>query len=140
MITSELPVHLIPNLLSLVIYSMFFWYSAGNIRRIIKDHTKEKLVPREILIPMALLTLFSIATCIFFVINQVEWVIHEYDSLVGTEVHYRWLMFDYMNGLAHLAYALSVKVNLCWRIKLCQSCEFPRSTSVNDIIATDATK
>lgn len=51
-----------------------------------------------------------------FIALQIDWIVHDYNELIGNVDAFAWLAFDYFNGFALLTFATTLRIWLGWRL------------------------
>lgn len=58
----------------------------------------------------------SLSMTLTFIVIQIAWVIHNHSDDITQPEAFGWVVYDWLNGITHLAFILSVRVFLCWKI------------------------
>ena len=66
-----------------------------------------------VIVYVFLISLFCQASA--FLMLQAEWVVMDYNHVVGDFTAFAWLAYDYFNGFALLSFATAMNVYLRWR-------------------------
>lgn len=71
----------------------------------------------------AALTALTAATAVVFIVAQIPWLIEQQWRVMSTAEAMAWLIYDWLNGLAHLATILVIRSFMRWRLPT--PCQFP---------------
>jgi hypothetical protein len=97
------------QLLSLIVYFAAIAYGILAAFDIRKSH--HSLTLRYLASGLVLL---SSATAIIFIIAQVPWIVEQQWRVMSFAETLAWLMYDWLNGLTHLAIVLAVRAFMRW--------------------------
>lgn len=106
------------QLLSLVVYFAAIGYSMLAVLDIRRSH--HSLPIRYIASGLVLL---SSSTAILFIISQIPWITEQQWRVMSFAETLSWLMYDWINGLTHLAIVLAVRTFMSWKNKPNCSCD-----------------
>lgn len=68
------------------------------------------------------LTLLSVSTALIFIFAQIPWIVGQQWRVMTTAEMMAWLLYDWLNGLAHLTVVLAVRAFMRWEFPTpCQS-------------------
>lgn len=105
------------NVLSLLVYVLV-------IHVVVKTGLtlRNAILAKPLRIPVAAFLAALLCQAVSFLVLQWDWIASDHNAAVGDLPSLGWLLFDYFNGIAMLAFAIGLKTYLSWKVPGADDC------------------
>ena len=121
--------------ISLSLYALTVVYASRCMFHLHRFHTQHEGFHRtRIIVMLMFFCTFLIMQATMFVALQIDWIMNNYNSVVGESISILWLLFDYFNGFVLLSFCVALLTYLKW--DFCVECNFVEKDDTQKMLRT----